>query len=559
MSRVRCTLVGWVAACCVAALMSMGLAGAALADGAPDLSLSRLSCAPENAAPPMLGSTRPGDYVLCQLKAANLGATIAYHVTAEISIPAGTAYAPPPNAQGIPLPAGAPARVLFDESKLGLIDQFSPKPASVRLRVLDDAVPGTPIQPVATVRDPAAATVLATANLLSVMPQKADLSPSGVTCANADPARADVRAGDTLDCRFVLAGKAAREDATRVTLSAGIPAGTEWAPGGNDSFHFGSDLNWFSSVLPDGVRSGATADPALDVRLHVLPATLGGTVLYVNGTIDWIDALSGEPDSLGVGSGPIAITPGPAVLTPSGLTCADDDGPPLLAQDLVTCTVAVRPAAGYEDLADAAGSGAVPALTTAVTPADGSGRIPLVGVTGTIGAGTVKVATFRLRVAAGAVAGNVIVPTAVLTGTSTPSGQAISQPLRAAALVVGTRPAAAPAGAASSAPVAGPVAAASAPVASRAPVICASKRTVVVNVRPPKGKRWKVVTFTFATKSVKGRKATGARGKKGYYSAKLVFQGLPKGPLKVGVKGVTTAGKTVKSTRTYTLCAPKRS
>jgi hypothetical protein len=554
MSRVRCTVVGWVAACC-AALMSMGLAGAALADGAPDLSLSRLSCAPENAAPPVLGSTRPGDFVLCQLKAANLGSTIAYHVTAEISIPAGTAYAPPPNAQGIPLPAGAPTRVLFDESKLGLIDQFNPKPASVRLRVLDDAAPGTPIQPVATVRDPAATTVEATANLLSVMPQKADLSPSTAVCANADPGAAEVRAGDTLDCRFTLAGKAAREDATQVTLSAGIPAGTEWAPGGNDSFHFGSNLNWFSSVLPDGVRSGVTADPALHVRLHVLPATLGGTVLYVNGTIDWVNALSGDPDSLGVGSGAIVITPGPAVLTPSGLTCADDDGPPLLASDLVTCTVAVRPAKGYEDLADAAGSGAVPALTGAVTPADGSGRIPLVGVTGTIGAGTVKVATYRLRVAAGAVRGNVIVPTAVVTGRSTPSGQAVSQALQAAPLVVGVRAAAAPA---TPTPVAAPVAAASTPSASRAPVICGSRRTVVVNVRPPKGRRWKAVTFAFATRSVKGGKATGARGKKGYYSAKLVFQGLPKGPLKVAIKGVTTKGRTVRSSRTYTLCAPKR-
>jgi hypothetical protein len=557
MSRVRCTVVGWVAACC-AALMSMGLAGAALADGAPDLSLSRLSCAPENAAPPALGSTRPGDYVVCQLKAANLGTTIAYHVTAEVTIPAGTAYAPPPNAQGIPLPAGAPTRVLFDESKLGLIDELNPKPASVRLRVLDDAAPGTPIQPVATVRDPAAATVLATANALSVMPQKADLSPSGVACANADPAKADVRAGDTLDCRFVLAGRAAREDATQVTLSAGIPTGTEWAPGGNDSFHFGSNLNWFAGVLPDGVRSGATADPVLDVHLHVLPATLGGTVLYVNGTLDWVNVLSGEADSLGVGSGAIVITPGPAVLTPSGLTCADDDGPPLLAQDLVTCTVAIRPAAGHEDLAAAAGSGAVPALTTAVTPADGSGRIPLIGLPPTIGAGTVKVATYRLRVAAGAVAGNVIVPTAVVTGRSTPSGEAIGQPLAAAPLVVGTRPVAAPPAGSTPAAGAAAVTAASTPAASRAPVICGSRRTVVVNVRPPRGQRWKAVTFAFATKSVKGRKATGSRGKKGYYSAKLVFQGLPKGPLKVAIKGVTTKGKTVRSSRTYTLCAPKK-
>jgi hypothetical protein len=200
----------------------------------------------------------------------------------------------------------------------------------------------------------------------------------------------------------------------------------------------------------------------------------------------------------------------------------------------------------------------VPALSTAVTPADGSGRIALAGVAGTIGAGTARTASYRLRVAAGAVQGNVIVPTAVVTGTSTPSGAAITQPLQAAALVVGARPLtpATPAGVV--AQPAAPVAGAAAPGASRAPVICASRRAVTVNVKPPRARRWKAVTFAFAKQSVKGRKATGARGKKGYYRARLVFQGLPKGPLKVSITGVTTQGKTVRRSRTYNLCAKKR-
>jgi hypothetical protein len=212
----------------------------------------------------------------------------------------------------------------------------------------------------------------------------------------------------------------------------------------------------------------------------------------------------------------------------------------------------VRPSAGYEDLADATGSAAVPALTSAVTPADGTGRIPLVGVAGTIAAGTVRTATFRLRVAAGAVAGNVIVPTAVVSGRSTPSGEAVSQPLQGTPLVVGTRPAAAVV------KPAGTVAAAAAPATPATPargtVICGSRRTVVVNVKPPAGKRWKAVTFAFGKTSVKGKKAAGTRGKKGYFTARLVFQGLPKGELKVAVKGVTTKGRTVRSTRTYHLC-----
>jgi hypothetical protein len=544
-------MVGWVAACCAAASTG-ALPGAAWADDPPDLSLSTVSCRAENAVAPLAGSTRPGDHVLCQLKAANISPTIAYHVTAEISIPAGTTYAPLPNAQGIPLPAGAPTHVSFDESKLGLIDQYNAKPASIRLRIDDDTAPGTPLAVVATVKDPAAATFQAAANVLSVMPQRADLSPTTTTCANVDPLRSDVRAGDVLECRFALQNRALRENAVDVTLSAGVPLGTERVAGGNESLTFGANLNWYAGVLAGGVPSGALGDPVLRVRLRVLPATLGGTTLYVNGTVDWINELSREPGSLGVGSGAIVITPGPAVLTTSGLTCADDDGPPLLAQDLVNCTVAVRPSRGYEDLTDAVGSAAVPALTGAVTPADGSGRIPLVGVSGTIAAGTVRTATFRLRVAAGAVAGNVIVPTARVSGRSTPSGEAVAQPLQGAPLVVGTRAAVVPA---VKPAAAGPVAAAATPTTpARGTVICGSKRTVTVNVRPPKGKRWRSVTFSYAKKSVKGRRATGSRGKKGYFTARLVFQGLPKGELKVAVKGVTSRGRTVRSTRTYHLC-----
>ncbi|MCW2994765.1 MAG: hypothetical protein JWQ18_2260, partial [Conexibacter sp.] len=434
MSRVRSMMVGAVAAC---ALVLVCAAGAAWADDPPpDLSLSRLACAPENAVPPLLGTTRPGDFVLCQLQAANLSPTIAYHVTADISIPDSTVYDPQPNAQGVPTPADHPAKVTFDESKLGLIDQSSTKPATIRLRVVADAVPGAPILPVATVRDPKAATVTAVARpALAVMPQKADLTPTTTTCANADATRTDVRAGDTLDCQVVPANLALREDATSVTLSAGIPRGTSWAAGGNDSYHFGSYVNWFDTASPGGVPSGTTGTP-LHVLLTIDPSTLGGTLIYFNGTLDWTNALSGVADSLGVGSGAIFVTPGPAVLSASTLSCVDDDGPPLVAQDLVDCTVNVRPAAGHEDLAGAVSTAAVPALTGPVTPVDGSGRIPLVGAYGAIAAGTVRTATYRLRVSADAVQGNVIVPTALVTGRSTPSDVAISQPLVGNPLVV---------------------------------------------------------------------------------------------------------------------------
>jgi hypothetical protein len=552
MSRVRSSLVGAVAACALLGLVTPAWAD----DPPPDLSLSTLSCHAENAVSPYAGSTRPGDFVLCQLKATVLGPTNAYHVTADISIPAGTAYAPLPNAQGIPTPADHPTKVVFDESKLGLINPGLTKPALVRLQVTDDAVAGDPIQPVATLRDPLATTFVTSANLMTVMPQKADLSPTTTTCANADPARTDVRAGDTLDCRFLLQNKAGREDATEVTLSAGIPSGTSWAPGGNDSFHYGSYLNWFADKLPAGVPSGQVASP-LSVRLKIDPNLPGGTLIYVNGIANWTNALSGVTDSIGVGAPAVTVTPGPAVLTASTLACTDDDGPPLVAQDLVNCTVNVRPGAGHEDLAETVSSAAVPALTGPVTPADGSGRIPLVGAYGTIAAGTIRSATYRLRVSADAVQGNVIIPTALVAGRSTPSGTAVSQPLLGNTLVVGIR-GTTPAAAVVAGTTPAPVTATSTPTAARTPVICGSRRVVTVNVRPPKGKHWRSVTFGFSTKSVRGKKATGSLGKKGYYRARLVFQGLPKGPLKVAIKGVTTQGKTVKRTRTYNLCTKKQ-
>jgi hypothetical protein len=153
----------------------------------------------------------------------------------------------------------------------------------------------------------------------------------------------------------------------------------------------------------------------------------------------------------------------------------------------------------------------------------------------------------------------VIVPTAVVSGRSVPSGGDVTQALQAAPLVVGVRgAAAAPAGARPAASGGAAVVAAATTGKPRGPVICASRRVVTVNVRPPKGRHWKAVTFAFAKKTVKGKKATGAQGKKGYYRARLVFQGLPKGPLKVAITGTTRQGRKVTSSRTYQLCAPKK-
>jgi hypothetical protein len=56
----------------------------------------------------------------------------------------------------------------------------------------------------------------------------------------------------------------------------------------------------------------------------------------------------------------------------------------------------------------------------------------------------------------------------------------------------------------------------------------------------------------------KGKKAKGRRGRRGDYTARLVFKGLPRGKLKVSITGTTTRGKKkVKRSRTYNLCVKR--
>ena len=47
------------------------------------------------------------------------------------------------------------------------------------------------------------------------------------------------------------------------------------------------------------------------------------------------------------------------------------------------------------------------------------------------------------------------------------------------------------------------------------------------------------------------------KGKIGYFRARLIFQGLPKGPITVKIVGKTTQGKTVNLQRRYKLCTKK--
>lgn len=534
----------------IAAVAALALASAcatpAHADPA-DLSYSTLNCVAVN------GTTRPGDLVQCMLTARVLGPGNANAVTADVSIPPTTVYDPPPFAQGDPDDPLNPTSIHFGTVVLGLMNPGFPKPATIRLRVAPDAAPGLPIAPVAQLRNGTEPDLVLTAGALTVMPQPAELDASTTVCADAgDP---PLRAGDAMDCEFRLANAAHRENAVGVTVSAAIPRGTSWAAGGNESFHTPVAITWMPSALPDGVKSGTSAPP-LRFRLVIDPGLIGGTSIFVNGTASWQNDLSGLYGSLALGAPNIVVAPGPAVLTGSTLGCVDLDAAPLLAGDTLFCTLTVAAAAGHEGVTDVVASAAVPAGATAGSPTDAAGlRIPFEPSSfGTIAAGSAKPVSYKLRVADGAQVGNVVVPTAQVAARSTPSGDPVAHTLAAGPYVVGTRvpPPASPAAVAAAAATAAAIAAAAPPV--RASSICASRRVVVVNVKPPRGKHWRSVSFAYAKKTVKGKRS----GSKGVFRARLVFQGLPKGPLKVAVTGVTTKGKKVRSSRTYNLCTKKR-
>jgi hypothetical protein len=374
-----------------------------------------------------------------------------------------------------------------------------------------------------------------------------------------------IRAGDTVECAFMLAAKAKREGAVGVTVSAPIPANSAWAAGGNESFQLGGYFTWLTgSVLPAGGGAPGTVPPGgaagpLRFRFTVDANATGGTTIFVNGQVSWTNALSRTVGSLGLGAAPLTIAPGPARLTGSALGCVDLSGAPLVPGDTLFCTANVAAAAGHEDAMDVGGFADIPALTVAGSAAlDPSGlRIPFDGgQLGAIKAGTARSVSYTLKVTDSALPGNVIVPTAQVAGTSTPSRAPIAQRLTAGTFVVGVKPGpAAAAGAVVSPAAAGAPAAAKSAAATKDPKICGSRRVVTVNVKPPKRARWKSVTFSYAKKTVKGKKAG---GKTGGFRARLVFQGLPKGALKVSITGVTTKGKKIRAARTYTLCAKKK-
>src|SRR4051794_12390562 len=544
MSQVRCVAVSAVVVC--TALLGARPASASAAT--PPFGLSTLTCVAKNGF-----TTRPGDEVSCRLTVM-LSDGFAARVTADVARTPGLVYDPADadNLNGT-LDGAVPPRIHYGEGVLGFFAAAFPKTVSMVLDIATDgsAAPGDLIQPVATistVADGPVATIAA--NVLRVTPPPASLRPSTLTCDDVNGEQ--LRPGDTLRCTLLLRDEPAHEDAEGFLVTAPIPGGTAWAPGGNDTTRSPTQILWAPAALPSLIAAGATGPP-ITFNL-VVGDVAGGTKLLPYANASFSSAESHALGSQAILGAQLIVAPGPAVLSPSGLSCADADGAPLYAGDALRCTLTVADAPGRQAVeAINARAPAPPATMLADAPGEAAITFPPAAF-GTIVAGDRRSVGYGLRVAADAAPGTAIAPQATVHGRSVETGEDVAVDLAAPRLVVAARPPVAGASAAAAAAAAAGQVAGKTPATAASARICAPRPGVAGNVRPPKGRHWKSVTVAFAKKSVKGKKAPGAQGKKGYFRARLVFQGLPKGPLKVSIAGVTTRGKKVRSTRTYNLC-----
>jgi hypothetical protein len=535
----------------LAATMALlgGLPDAAVAaDPVPSFDSSTLTCEPANHR-----STRPGDDVFCRLLVRVTGAWSA--ATADITVPPNTTFDPNviDNQAGTPDDPLNATKVTYDALDIGFMSPGSPKEAHIQFRIRPDVAVGDPIVPVATIYSPDTPPTMVTAKPVLVMPPPPDLKPSSLTCADAGPP--PLLAGDELECSAQLANLPGLEDAANVTMYTSLNGALSWAPGGNESSHLGFTTVWDLGSVPGGVPSGGSASRVLTYHTRISPTTAAGSGIVTTAFVDFLGAQSSEPGTQTLASPALVVAPGPAVLTSSKLVCSDQSGPPLFPGDKITCTLTAFDLPGHEDVEDLAATAPVPDRTTA-DAAGADGLVPL--SFGSLASGATKAKVYELKVAPDAPAGSTITGTAHLAGRSVPSSSPVSHDLTAVPLVVALPPAApaalTPASVAAAAATPGS-APAKAPVDSR---ICGSRRVVVVNVRPPKGRHWKSMTMAFAKKKVKAKRATkGTFKKKGYFTARLVFQGLPKGPIKIAITGKTTRGKTVKRSRTYRLCTKR--
>src|SRR4051794_24769481 len=430
MSQVRCVAVSAVVVC--TALLGARPASASAAT--PPFGLSTLTCVAKNGF-----TTRPGDEVSCRLTVM-LSDGFAARVTADVARTPGLVYDPADadNLNGT-LDGAVPPRIHYGEGVLGFFAAAFPKTVSMVFDIATDgsAAPGDLIQPVATistVADGPVATIAA--NVLRVTPPPASLRPSTLTCDDVNGEQ--LRPGDTLACTLLLRDEPAHEDAEGFLVTAPIPGGTAWAPGGNDTTRSPTQILWAPAALPSLIAAGATGPP-ITFNL-VVGDVAGGTKLLPYANASFSSAESHALGSQAILGAQLIVAPGPAVLSPSGLSCADADGAPLYAGDALRCTLTVADAPGRQAVeAINARAPAPPATTLADAPGEAAITFPPAAF-GTIVAGDRRSVGYGLRVAADAAPGTAIAPQATVHGRSVETGEDVAVDLAAPRLVVAARP-----------------------------------------------------------------------------------------------------------------------
>jgi Bacterial Ig domain len=409
------------------AVAALATAAPAAAVPAPDISGSGITCVDSDG-----GVLKGGDDVKCTIKATVAADTQAATISGTVTLP------PELDLLSAPGPYDSGTRTItFSKEILGLTFTGQQRTIDFHVTVASGLGVGTPLSvsgELTGVGDVDATVVhqsVASPALL-VSPLVADFTTSAVGCSDINGGT--LLPGESVSCQVDVMNPLEHEDAASVTGSL-LVAGATWLSGGTNT---GPSSTTFGTDDLGTVASGETKSVSATFKV---PATaLGGTFVTATAFVGGVSTPSATPFFIGKGATPLPISPGPARIGGSLLACSDTNGGVLLAGDDLECTVAVRPAAGYEDVSAASAVVQIPADARYVSGGDShtAGEVTLAETSlGDVAAGAVKAATFHLKVAEGTVVGTFLQPEGTLTATSVPLGGPVQAPLTAQSLVVG--------------------------------------------------------------------------------------------------------------------------
>jgi uncharacterized repeat protein (TIGR01451 family) len=383
----------------------------------------------------------------------------------------------------------------------------------------------------------------------------------------------DVRAGDVLEYT-ITAANVGNDDADDVVVTDAVPVDTTFVPGSivvagtavTDAVD--ADAGEFA---PDVVTARLGSIPTagtgvVKFRVRVQPGATVGTV--VTNVADAAYEIPASTVVLTAQSPPAQAAvaqaaPAPAVTLTKSVV--DVDGGTVRAGDLLEYTITA--ANGGDDTAQSVTvSDALPVQTSyvagttsvagaAVTDAAGDDAGEVVAGTltarlGDLAAGAQKSVTVRARIGEATPVGTSVANTAAATYRAPVSGSQLGAQSNEAALVV-AEPQLLP-----TIPTPPPPPVVAPPTFAQVVVLpstrrCVSRRRFRIRLREPQG-----VKIVDARVFVNGKRVKVVRGSR--LRAPVDLRGLPKGRFKVEIRLRTADGKTIKGTRRYRTCTPKR-